>query len=313
MSVRGGSVSERDALHIIQGAAMKKLALVIALVLCLVPAAFARDIEPVVSVAWLEANLADSALVIMDMRAPDAYKAGHIPGSVSVLGTTIYVKKGDTLNEVPEMDDLSEVLSDAGITASRKIVVVETDASRFSWATRVAWTLKYAGLENVAVLDGGFTAWTKAAKPVSKEATKKAGGYVAKPVAGYFADKAQLLAAKDPQVIDARTYDTYFGLVKQAFVAQAGHFPGAFALPFSWITGADGLVRPAADLAAYAAKVGLDPARETFIYCDSGVLCTSWWWIASEVLGWKNVRSLDGSSQVLTADTSVKYVTLSWR
>jgi thiosulfate/3-mercaptopyruvate sulfurtransferase len=266
-----------------------------------------------VSVAWLEANLASPGLVVMDVRTADAYRAGHIPGAVSVVGASLYIKKGDTLNEVPEMDDLSDTLSDAGVNADSLIVVVEADASRFAWATRVAWTLKYAGLADVAVLDGGYAAWTKAGKAVSKDVAKKEGSYTAKAVPAYFADKALLLAAKDAQVVDARTYDTYFGLVKQAFVAQAGHYAGAFSLPAAWITGTDGLVRPAAELAAYAAKIGLDPDKETIVYCDSGVLCSAWWWAFSEILGWKNVRSLDGSSQVLTADAGIKYVTHVWR
>jgi thiosulfate/3-mercaptopyruvate sulfurtransferase len=292
---------------------MKKLIAILALAACLAPAAFARDIEPVVSAAWLEANLANPNLVVMDVRAMDAYKAGHIPGAVSVIGASLYVKKGDINNEVPEMDDLSDTLSAAGVKAESWIVVVETDGSRLAWSTRVTWTLKYAGLENVAFLDGGYAAWTKAAKPVSKEVAAKTGSYSAKANPAVFADKAMVLAAKGAQIVDARTYDTYFGLVRQAFVAQAGHFPGAYALPYTWMLNADNTVKAKADLASYAAKLGLDPALETIVYCDSGVLATAWWYAFSEILGWKNVKSFDGSSQVLAADPSVKYVPLTWR
>jgi thiosulfate/3-mercaptopyruvate sulfurtransferase len=35
--------------------------------------------------------------------------------------------------------------------------------------TRVAWTLKYAGLENVAILDGGYNKWVTDKKPVSTD------------------------------------------------------------------------------------------------------------------------------------------------
>ncbi len=292
---------------------MKKLFAILVLAACLAPAAFARDIDPVVSAAWLESNLANPNLVVMDVRSVENYKAGHIPGAVNVIGASLYVKKGEINNEVPEMDDLSDTLSAAGVKADSWIVVVETDGSRLAWSTRVAWTLKYVGIENVAFLDGGYAAWTKAAKPVSKDAVTKSGGYTAKAVPAYFADKAQVLAAKDAQIVDARTYDTYFGLVRQSFVAQAGHFPGAYSLPYTWMLSADNMVKSKADLAAYAAKLGLDPSVETIVYCDSGVLCTAWWYAFSEILGWKNVRSFDGSSQVLTADPSVKYVALTWR
>lgn len=300
---------------------MKKLLAICLLALCLAPAVMARDIAPVVDAAWLEANLANPRLAVLDMRAPADFKAGHVPGAASVLGSTVYVAKGELKNEVPEADDLTDVLQAAGVKADSLVVVVETDASRIAWATRVAWTLRYAGLANVAILDGGHKAWAAAGKPVQTEAVAKSGDFQVKKYAeALFADKAYVLKATKSQIVDARTYDSYFGLSKQAFVAQAGHFPGAYPLPYTWITNADGMVRPKAELEAMAAKLGLNAKTETIVLCDSGVLCTAWWWIFSEVLEWKNVRSFDGSSQVLTtdatlkaADPAVKYVTHTWR
>src|SRR4030042_44647 len=47
--------------------------------------------------------------------------------------------------------------------------------------TRVAWTLIYAGGENVAILDGGFNKWKDDKKTLSKEMVKpKAGEYKGK-------------------------------------------------------------------------------------------------------------------------------------
>ena len=293
---------------------MKKLLAIVIGLAALAPTAFARDIAPIVNVAWLEANLAGPRVIVMDMRKVEDYKAGHIPGSVNVIGAGVYVKNGDINNEVPAADDLTDILQAAGVKADSQIVVVDTDGSRFTWATRVGWTLKYAGLENVTLLDGGYAAWTKAGKAVQTEnVVARKGDFEVTWVPEYFADKAYLLGAKNAQIVDARTYDTYFGIVKQAFVAQAGHFPGAWPLPNNWITGADGLVKSAADLGVIATKLGLDPRIDTIVYCDSGVLATTWWWVFSEVLGWPKVRSFDGSSQVLAADPAVKYATLTWK
>lgn len=291
---------------------MKK-ALLILVLAALVAPAFARDIDAVVTPEWLAANLSNPRLVVVDVRKVEDYKAAHIPGAVSMLGATFYVPAKGLSNELPFMDDLSEALADVGIDESTLVVVVETDGSRFSWATRVAWTLVYAGLDNVAVLSGGQAAWVKAKLAVTTEvAKKKASGFEAKPRASYLALKADVLATKG-QVVDARTYDTYFGLVKQGFVAQAGHLPGAYSLPFSWICNAEGMVKPKEELAKMPVALGIDPSLETIIYCDSGVLCTSWWWIMKEYLGWTNVRSYDGSSQEITADPAVKYAPLVWR
>ncbi len=208
---------------------MKKLFAIILGLAVLVPVAMARDIAPVVDAAWLDANLVNPRLVIMDLRKVEDYKAGHIPGSVNVIGASVYVKSGDVVNEVPAADDLTDVLQAAGVNADSLVVVVESDtAARLVWATRVGWTLKYAGLENVALLDGGYAAWTKAAKPVQTDpVVAKAGNFVVKFVPGDFADKAYVLAAKKAQIVDARSYDAYFGVSKAAVTAQFGHFPGA--------------------------------------------------------------------------------------
>lgn len=274
---------------------------------------FARDVEAIVTAELLEKNLSNPKVVVVDVRKVEDYKAGHIPGAVSMLGAALYVPKAGLNNELPEMDDLSDAIADAGIDASSYVVVVETDGSRLSWATRVAWTLAYAGLENVSVLSGGYASWVKAGKPVSTDVVRrKASSFKAKARPELFAARSDVLASKG-QIIDARAYDAYFGVTKQGFVAQAGHFPGAYPLPFSWITDANGEVKPKEELLKMTALLGLDPDASTIVYCDSGVLATSWYWILKESFGWKNVRNYDGSSQDLTKAPSVKYATHVWR
>jgi thiosulfate/3-mercaptopyruvate sulfurtransferase len=289
---------------------MKKLVLIL-LIVALATPAFARGIDPIVSVEWLEANLDN--VVIVDMRKMDDYRAGHIPGAVSLLG--LYVPRGGLNNEVPEADELSELIAESGIKADTKVVVVETDGARFVWATRAAWTLVYAGVADVAVLDGGFAAWTKASKRVATGMEfKDETDFEVKFVPGYIADKAQVLKGLgSAQIVDARPYDTYFGISKVPFVDQFGHIPGAFMLPASWITDANGMVRPKLELEAMVAAQRLNSRQEVIIHCDSGVLCTAWWWILSQQFGWTNVRSYDGSAQEIAKEPSVKFVKYVWR
>ena len=289
---------------------MKKFVLIL-LIVALTTPAFARNIDPVVSVEWLEANLDN--VVIVDMRKMDEYRAGHIPGAVSLLG--LYIPKDGLNNEVPEADELSELIAEAGIKANSKVVVVETAGARFAWATRAAWTLVYAGIADVAVLDGGFEAWTKANKRVATGMEfKDETDFEVKFVSGYFADKAYVLKSlRSAQIVDVRAYDTYFGISKAGFVDQYGHIPGAFMLPASWIVDADGLVKAKAELEAMVAAQKLNPRQEVIIHCDSGVLCTAWWWIVSQHLGWTNVRSYDGSAQEISKDPSVRFVKYVWR
>lgn len=290
---------------------MKK-ACILLLAAALVAPAFARDVDAVVGVAWLEANLQKPGLVVVDVRKVDDYKAGHVPGAVNLLG--LYVAKGGLSNELPETDDLSELIAEAGIDAKSTVVVVEADGARFAWATRVAWTLVYAGVPNVAVLDGGHAEWVKAGKALatgfeSKDETE----FQAKPVEAYLATKDFVLKnVKKAQILDARAYDTYFGVAKAAFVEQFGHVPGATAIPAAWIT-VGGLVRPKGELEELVKALKLDPKKDAVVHCDSGVLCTAWWWILTQQLGWTKLRSYDGSAQELSKEPSVKFVKYVWK
>jgi len=290
---------------------MKK-ALILILAVALVAPVFARDVDAVVGVAWLEANLQRPGLVIVDVRKADEYRAGHIPGAVNLLG--LYVAKGGLSNEVPEADDLSELIAEAGIDATSTVVVVESDGSRFVWATRVAWTLVYAGVPNVTVLDGGHAEWTKAGKAVATGRETKAGtGFKVKFLEGAIANKDFVVRnLTKAQIVDARPYDTYFGLSKVAFVDQFGHIPGAAALPAAWLT-SGGLVRPKAELEEAVKALRLDPKADVVIHCDSGVLCTGWWWILTQQLGWTKVRSYDGSAQEIAKEPTVRFVKYVWK
>jgi thiosulfate/3-mercaptopyruvate sulfurtransferase len=290
---------------------MKKAILILLMVALVAPAVFARDVDAIVNVQWLEANL--SKVVVVDMRKVDDYKAGHIPGAVNMLG--LYVPMNNLSNEVPAAEDLSEIIAEAGIDAKSTVVIVEADgAARFAWATRAAWTLVYAGVPNVAVLDGGYAEWTKAGKATStgfetKDETKFGVKFVDK----YLTKKDYLVKnLAKLQIVDARNYDTYFGISKQAFVDQFGHIPGATALPAAWIT-VNGLVRPKAELEDLVKSLKLDPKKEMAIHCDSGVLCTAWWWILTQQMGWTNVGSYDGSAQEISKDPAVKFVKAVWK
>ncbi len=288
---------------------MKKAVLIL-LVLALTVPAFARGIDAVVSADWLAANL--SNVIVVDMRKLDDYRAGHVPGAVSLLG--LYVAKDGLSNEVPAADELSELIAEAGIAADSKVVVVETDGARFAWATRAAWTLVYAGVADVAVLDGGYAAWTKAGKPTSTGMEfRDEAKFEVKFNPACIATKDEVVKGlKKSQIIDARAYDTYFGLSKQSFVDQFGHLPGAYALPAAWIT-KDGMVRPQAELEEMVAALKLNPKKASIVHCDSGVLCTAWWWILTQQMGWTNLKSYDGSAQEISKEPGVKFVKYVWK
>ena len=242
-----------------KGKKLRLLYLVLAFVFALPLFALARDIAPVVSSDWLEKNLNDSKLVIVDIRKVEEYKEGNIPNSINVFYGTWAVKKKGLDNELPEDDDLFDVIGSAGIKAGSHVVVVgktDTMADQVN-LTRVAWTLIYGGIENVAVLDGGFNKWKEAKKPISTETMKpKAGTYQGKANKSLFATKEYVISKiGKANIIDTRMPDFFFGVSKLDFVERAGHVKGAVALPSAWIFAKEGTFKSKEDLEAMAAGV----------------------------------------------------------
>lgn len=295
-----------------------RMALLCALAILLLPlSALARDIAPIVDVDWLEKNLSSPKVKIVDIRKLEVYKEGHVPNAINVFYGSWAISRKGLQNELPEDDDLMDVIGAAGITPDLQVVVVgKTDAvpDRVN-LTRVAWTLKYAGVENVAILDGGYNKWTAAKKPPSKDMVKPAAvqykGTINK---GIFAGKDYVMGQiGKAAIIDTRAPEFFFGVAKLDFVAKAGHIKSAVSLPSPWIFTADGSFRDKADLEAMAANVvGKDLGKEMITYCDTGRLCSGWWFILSEVLGYKNVKAYDGSMEEWAKDANAPVVKFSW-
>jgi len=278
----------------------------LALLLCVPAAAFAAD--TVVSADWLQANLSKVATV--DIRKVEDYNAGHVPGAINVFYGVWAIQKAGLLNELPADDDLRDSLSAAGIEPTTTVVVVGSTANMAEKAnnTRVGWTLKYAGVGSVAVLDGGMEKWVAAGKPVSKDAVKPK----AKPYRGAFnkavlASKAYTLSSiGKAAIVDVREPDFYSGAKKLDFVARPGHLKGAVNLPTAAAYNDDGTFKPMADLEAMAKKaVGDDKGKEIIVYCDSGRVASIWWYLLSQSMGYTNVKLYDGSAQDFAKDPSV--------
>lgn len=272
------------------------------LVLIIPFASVARDIDPVVSTDWLEKHMGNPKLVIVDIRKVEDYKAGHIPNAINVIYGSWAVMKGGLRNEMPPLDDLSDVLSNAGINADSHVVVVgkaDTVPNRTD-ITRVAWTLKYTGIPNVAILDGGYEKWVADKKAVATDAVKpKPTKYQAKSNEGMFAKKDYVTGAIGKiTIVDTREPDFYEGKKKMDFVVKTGRIKGAVNLPPSQAYNKDGTFKGKVELAALAAKaVGTDGSKEIILYCDTGKVCSSWAFVMSELLGYKNVKTYDGSTE----------------
>ena len=240
-----------------------------------------RTIEPLVSAARLEAHLAEGSaaghtsaggdLIVVDLREPHLYAAGHVPGSISIPFSPMSdwaVSDDELLMELPPAADLFALLGSRAIGPDSIVVLVGTvepppaPPYALSDAPRVAATLYYAGVTNVAVLDGGYPRWAAEGRPATTaEPVATPRPWKGAVASGMFVSTEYVRESIGNAVlVDGRDPDQFFGVTPCPFAGVGGHIPTARSLPVPWIWGEDGTYKPLAVLKAMAEGV-LGPDR----------------------------------------------------
>lgn len=258
----------------------------------------AAPFNALVSTSWLSANLTTPGVVILDIRAVADYKAGHIPGAVNAIYASLSVKNGVLANEIPDLLDLQDMLQEAGINQDSTVVIYSGKYSKADGfagiydSLRIYFTLKYAGVANVGVLDGGLDKWVLEKKATTTDATTvKAGNFQVKTNEAIMATREEVLAA-------AMTGKTLIVDVRDTATYDTKHIKGAVSVPSAFVFNDDGTIKPAQELALYSVpKIGTDLAKPIITHCVSGRTCNAWTFVLIEMLGYKNVATYDGSSQ----------------
>ena len=170
-------------------------------------------------------------------------------------------------------------------------------------ATRVAWTLRYAGVRDISILDGGFNRWIAEGRPVTEKVTKRQRSETPcqwnervlasrKDVSSSCEGKAAV------SIVDTRPAAQFAGLTVCPTVKKRGHIPGAVNLPYSLVFAKAGTFEDRDRLRDLASKyVGENKDREVIVVCVNGQFASSWWFALSEILGYKDVRIYDGSME----------------
>jgi thiosulfate/3-mercaptopyruvate sulfurtransferase len=229
-----------------------------------------------VTVAELAALLdAHSPVVLLDIRDEPGAPADkpRFPGALPAFRATEFRGPPTPLGgrrPLPDIAALQEHARRWGIRRDSAVVVY--DDSTGAQAARAWWTLRWAGVETIRLLDGGLAAWRAAGRPVTTaSAAPRAGDIVLS--AGHLptieADHAATLAAR-AVLLDARGRAAYLGAPAEPGKPPSGHIPGAISAPSGDNIAADGRFKPSADLRAHFATLGVFGHRPIGVYCGSG-------------------------------------------
>jgi thiosulfate/3-mercaptopyruvate sulfurtransferase len=232
----------------------------------------------------LARHLGDPAWIAFDVRHdladPDAgrkaYDEGHVPGAhfLHVDGDLSGPKTGrNGRHPLPDVRTLSERIARCGVGPGTQVVVY--DAMGGSFSVRLWWMLRWLGHDRVALLDGGWPAWMREGRPVSRETPPvRPGSFAPRPRLGATVDAAFVgRFRKDPavRVIDARAPARYSG-EQEPLDPVAGHVPGAMNRFWQQNLAPDGRFKGAATLHDEWRELLAGAAVEKSVHmCGSGV------------------------------------------
>jgi thiosulfate/3-mercaptopyruvate sulfurtransferase len=233
-------------------------------------------------------------LLILDLRPPDAYTAGHVPGALhlDLWGVSLPDTDPAPLNAFMWM--IEHVLAIHGVENDTPIVVYDEQSG--VRAARAFWFLEYFGHPSVRLLDGGFGAWTRAGLPVSRDAapaptTDWTGKRESQTIATWREVKAAI-GNQGSVILDTRSEGEYCGTTVRA--RRGGAVPGAVHLEWTRNLGPDGTFKPAPELREMYERAGVTPDREVLTYCQGGYRAAHSY-LALRLLGYPRVRNYVGS------------------
>ena len=103
-----------------------------------------------------------------ERTAYEEYLQGHIPGAAFFDHQQFSDASSDYMYMVLPEADLATQIGNIGIAEDSEVVFYTTEM--LPCATRAWWILRYAGHNNVRVLNGGLAAWKKAGGKIEQEA-----------------------------------------------------------------------------------------------------------------------------------------------
>ena len=257
--------------------------------------------------AELAPHVADPDWLVVDCRfelgKPEtgerAYAAGHIPHAIYAhldrdLAAPVTPQSGR--HPLPQPEKFAATLAGWGMTPATQVIAY--DADNAAYAARLWWLLRWVGHDKVAVLDGGFKAWTALGLPTTTEIPRRrAGHFVARPNRDMWLDAAEVadrVRRADWRLLDARAPERFAGKV-EPIDPVAGHVPGARNHPFASNLDSDGRFAPAPELGKRFSQSQDGVADDhTIVMCGSGVTACNLL-LAMEHAGKRGARLYAGS------------------
>ena len=225
--------------------------------------------------------------IILDARSSSSFEQGHIPGArwVDPVTWARAMTKGEAI------EDWSNRLGLLGIDRLARLVVYDDNQAKD--AVRIWWILRYLGIEDVRLLNGGWSGWKAINGPQDKgEAIVARVGCLLRPRPDRLATREQVLKSLTKgslQIVDARSEKEFCG--EKLTNKRGGAIPGAKLLEWSdLIDKSTQRFKSAPELQKLFDQAGIALDQPTVTHCQSGGR-SSVMAFGLELMGAKNVSN----------------------
>ena len=284
--------------------------------------------ERLVHIEWLRQLLAGERpegldggawrLIHVNIGAHEEYEDGHLPGAI-YLDTNRLEDPADWNRRSPE--EIEATLRALGIAHDTTVVVYGRDSvgeadGRWSGrgagqiaAARTALILRYAGVRDVRLLDGGYDRWVAARLPLETVAHEPT------PIEAFGASVPQrpdvlidlpeakaIIADRDgAALVSVRTWREHIG-AESGYddIGPAGRIKGdvwgncgSDAHHMEHYRNVDNTMRAYPEIVANWAEAGITPDKRIAFYCGTGWRAAEAWFYA-DLLGWPRIAVYDG-------------------
>jgi thiosulfate/3-mercaptopyruvate sulfurtransferase len=254
----------------------------------------------------------------VNFGVPEEYAEAHIPGA-HFLDTNWLESPADWNRRSPA--ELDHALRSLGITADTTVIVygrdTEGDANE-KWpgrragqiaATRAALILRYAGVDDVRLLDGGYDWWVREGNPVETTPRQPVSvpefgvSIPLRPELIVDIDEAKEITA-DPDgaaLVSVRTWKEHIGRVSgYNYIGPAGRIAGDVwgncgtdAYHMQHYRNVDNTMRAYPEITANWAAAGITRDKWVAFYCGTGWRASETWFYAW-LQDWPRIAVYDG-------------------
>lgn len=267
---------------------------------CLFPLSlFAAPLPALVDAQWLARH--GQQHVVLDVRSRAEYAQGHWPGARWAGFAALPWQRAynGIPGYLPNDPELSKLLGGLGLNGSESVVVVGSAAqvARVAEAARVVWTLMVAGVQQVALLDGGAESLPSGNLERAAPAVSRATFRIRlQPQLLAEFDRVEGLLEDNGVVVDFRPTPYFEGERRAPQVAEGGTILDALGFPPDFLFNEhNGRFLDAQTLRKDFAHYGIPSKGDVVAFSDTGVWGALGWFALHRLLGNTRARLYDGS------------------